>query len=180
MKLAISGHRPEKLGLDYSHESRKLTKEFAIIILSSIAKLKHIIVGMAQGIDQAFAEAAIELNIPFDAALPFAGQELRWPASSQRKYHEILEKASEAHIVCQKNEVKSLFTRNQFMVDWADHLLYILKPGETGGTYECVKYCEKLGKYSKNFWPAFEDFIYEHPIYRRINNSRKNRLKPAS
>jgi hypothetical protein len=77
MILAATGHRPDKLGgydlsiyrklvgLAYSY----LRKQTPDVVIS----------GMALGWDQAVAEAAVKASTPFIAAIPFRGQESKWP-----------------------------------------------------------------------------------------------------
>jgi hypothetical protein len=46
--------------------------------------------GMAQGVDQWFAEIALNLGIPVHAFLPCSNQEARWPPQAQKHYHDLL------------------------------------------------------------------------------------------
>ena len=40
------------------------------------------------------AEAAAEAELPFVAVLPFPDPEIKWPAATQRRFHELLAEAS--------------------------------------------------------------------------------------
>lgn len=68
-----TGHRPDKLG-GYSNE---VTQKLIRVCRFGLEKLQPslVISGMALGYDQALAEAAIELKIPFHAYCPCYGQD---------------------------------------------------------------------------------------------------------
>lgn len=113
MKIAITGHRPNKLGNDYALTSPLIQaiKKDIINILdcylwregkvlqNNIPLPVELITGMALGIDTLFAQIAIENNIPFFAVVPFRGQHSKWSKSSQNTYFDILSKASVIQIV---------------------------------------------------------------------------------
>jgi uncharacterized phage-like protein YoqJ len=92
--IAGTGHRPPRLGLSYSRSDLdKLTRFFIINHLQSRDDYDNgdlsIISGMALGWDQALAAAAIALDVPFIGAIPFEGQEGKWPKSAQDVYRSI-------------------------------------------------------------------------------------------
>ena len=101
---------------------------------------------MALGIDQWAANIAIKLNIPFIAAIPFVGQESKWPPSSQKIFSSLLKKASKQIIVSEGGYASDkMQIRNQWMVDNCD-LLIAVWDGTQGGTGNCVKYAEAVNK----------------------------------
>ena len=67
---------------------------FQYLIKSTFKKLNpsEVISGMALGWDMALAQAAINLGIPFIAAVPFIGQENMWIKKTQEYYKELLSK----------------------------------------------------------------------------------------
>ncbi len=148
MKLvAFTGHRPDKLGgynlpnPTYIHVCRAIEK--ALIQL----KPDKIISGMALGVDQWAANVAMKLGIPFIAAVPFLGQEGKWPDSSQRLYKKLLNKAAEIVIVSEGGYAAGkLQTRNKWMVDHCDILIAVYNGDVTGGTANCVKYAKEHDK----------------------------------
>lgn len=144
MIIAGTGHRPDKLGGYNERTSRKL-KRIAYDFLAS-EKVSFVITGMAQGWDQALAEAAYALEIPYHAYIPFRGQEYMWPDMAQEKYKEILKHAFNI-TTCSAGEfsAKAMQKRNEMMVDDAD-LILAMWDGSTGGTFNCIKYAEKVGK----------------------------------
>lgn len=143
--VAFTGHRPDKLGGYYDNPIAKWVKGQ---IVKNLSKLKpsKIISGMALGVDTWAAEAAIELGIPFEAAIPFEGQELRWPTKSQDKFNYLRSKASEVTIVCDGGyHPKKMQLRNQHMVNSSDILIAIWD-GSTGGTKNCIDYAKSKDK----------------------------------
>jgi len=80
MILSGTGHRPDKLG-GYSDSAFDNLVKIAEDYLKE-SKPDKVISGMALGWDQALAEACVNLNIPFIAAVPFKGQESKWYQSS--------------------------------------------------------------------------------------------------
>lgn len=77
MKIATTGHRPPKVCTWEEYETVGLGRMTALA-RNCLIRLdaEEAISGMALGWDIAFALAAIDLNIPLIAAIPFKGQEL--------------------------------------------------------------------------------------------------------
>ena len=147
MKIAITGHRPHKLGNDYQLVS-DLIMDIKQIIQTQIDTYMPdtLITGMALGIDTLFAMIAIENGIPFIAAVPFKGQESMWPQTSRKAYLNLINQAKEIVVVSEGNfTVHKMQLRNQWMVDNCDILLAVWD-GSSGGTANCVKYAIAQGK----------------------------------
>lgn len=145
---AATGHRPNKLGNEYQMVgpySDFIRKEIKAILLHD--KPNVIISGMALGVDMIFAQCGIDLGIPVIAAIPFKGQESKWPFKSIRVYQNILANK----LVCQKivsegdYSAAKMQTRNEWMVDNCDVLVAVWD-GTPGGTGNCVKYAESKNK----------------------------------
>lgn len=135
-----TGHRPDKTG-GYSPEAEARLRNFAVEILRERWPSK-VISGMALGWDLALADAAIMLGIPFIAAIPFLGQESRWPEASQAHYRATLSRAAEIVIVCEGGYAAwKMQKRNEFLVNNCDLLLALWNQSE-GGTANCVRYAE--------------------------------------
>lgn len=146
MKIAITGHRPNKLGNDYDLTSdliKSIKKDLQKIVNQCQPSL--MISGMALGIDTLWAEIAIENDIPLFAAIPCKNQESRWPDKSQKRYRYILEKASTTHIISEKYDFVCMQKRNEYMVDMCD-ILVAVWDGSKGGTGNCVKYAKEKNK----------------------------------
>lgn len=153
MIIAGTGHRPDKLG-GYG--------QVALVHLVNLAedwldenKPDVVISGMALGWDYALACAALNLGVPFTAAIPFRGQESRWPQESQQNYRLLLGEASDVHYVCEDGYAPwKMQVRNEWMVDNCDIVLAMWN-GSPGGTANCVRYAEKAGKPVVNLWERF-------------------------
>lgn len=139
MRLAVTGHRPNKLG-GYGEEAQRLLKQFA---KTQIEKLQptDVLTGMALGWDQACAQACIELGIRFVACIPCRSQEQLWPKQSQEIYVYFLR-----HDLCtvyrvseEEYRAELMQRRNEYMVNNCDKLL-ALWDGTKGGTASCVRY----------------------------------------
>lgn len=142
MRVAITGHRPDKLGNDYDGTGPlmiKLTTRLLELILG--IQPTQMITGMALGVDQLWARLAITNNIPFIAAIPCWGQYDKWPLEAQHKYAELIK-----HPLCHMHIVtpgpydsKCMQIRNEWMVDRCDKLIAVWD-GSAGGTANCYKY----------------------------------------
>ena len=150
MIISGTGHRPDKLG-GYSDIAFNKLVKIAEEYLSENRPDK-VISGMALGWDQALAQAAINLKIPFVAAIPFKNQECKWPNKSQTKYKTILAAASECVIVCEGEYAAwKMQVRNKYMVDNSD-LVVAMFDGTTGGTANCVNYAISKNKQIVNLY----------------------------
>jgi len=153
MIVAGTGHRPNKLG-GYNNDSYlKLVKIAEDWIHEN--KPTKIISGMAQGWDQALAQAAINLSIPFIAAIPFRGQESVWSYKGQKYYDNLLTKAESVEYICDEGYApQKMQIRNKWMVDKSDVVL-AMWDGTNGGTYNCIKYAQSKEKRIINLFESF-------------------------
>lgn len=145
MTIAFTGHRPNKLGGYHIPNSTHLW--VCEQIDQKLVELQptKIISGMALGVDQWAAWIAVELGIPFVAAIPFVGQEYAWPDESRKEYARLLALASETVVVSEGHyHPKKMQVRNEWMVDNCDVLIAVWD-GSQGGTGNCVRYAEKRG-----------------------------------
>ncbi|HEU0298858.1 MAG TPA: SLOG family protein [Longimicrobium sp.] len=156
MIIAGTGHRPHKLRIG-------ALNGYHPAVLSRLTDLARaalqrrsptlILSGMALGWDTALVQASLDLGIPFDAYLPFAGQELRWPTPAQRRYHELLAKARRVIVVSEGGyEVEKMHFRNTRMVDDSDFLLALWDGFPKGGTFRCVEYANQVNRAHDNLW----------------------------
>jgi uncharacterized phage-like protein YoqJ len=162
--IAATGHRPDKLG-GYGSTAQAVVYQFAKYALKKHG-LQHpdlnfnvtVMSGMALGWDQAVALAAISLGLPLIAAIPFVGQEKKWPVPAQRIYQGILQKAKEVVIVSEGGyEEWKMLARNEYMVDRAN-LMLALWSGEPGGTANCIKSAKQVGTPVINVWEEWLKF----------------------
>jgi uncharacterized phage-like protein YoqJ len=148
MRIAVTGHRPNKLGNEYNLNG-PITTKIKLDLQRLINHLRpfQMISGMALGVDTIWAILALENNIPLIAAIPCINQESKWPESSQKRYKEIL--SNPLTIIEQvSNESYSnecMQNRNIWMVNNCDLLIGVWdKTG--GGTANCLKYADSIGK----------------------------------
>lgn len=151
-RVMVTGHRPPGIG---GYQTPNPTEQWVRSTLRSILeglKNRHPdlegVTGMALGVDTIFAEVCIDLEIPFIAAVPFAGQERRWPEESQVRYNTLLKAAKQVVIV---DEIKSyhsdrfggkMHLRNKWMVDHSK-LTIAVWDGSDGGTAGAVNMARK-------------------------------------
>jgi uncharacterized phage-like protein YoqJ len=113
---------------------------------------------MALGWDQALAQAALDLQVPLIAAVPFEDQWTRWPEAARKRYFKLLEQAFAVEYVCQPGyAVWKLHKRNHWMVDHCDLLLALFN-GSPGGTASCIMYGRKVRRPIENSWPRWREF----------------------
>lgn len=157
MIIAFTGHRSDKLP-DKQTGYKLPNPTYVRICQTTEYLLKQLqptkcISGLALGFDQYAANVCIKLKIPFIAAVPFLGQESKWPAKSQQVYKAILAKADEVFIVSEGEYApKKMHLRNEFMVNQAD-LVIACFDGTPGGTASCVNYTIKQKKPILQFNP---------------------------
>lgn len=151
IKIAVTGHRPKMLwGYDLNHPKYSVLKEKMKEVLIK-KKCTEAITGMALGADMVYALSVLELkeqgyNIKLHCAVPCEGQSSRWPASSQRMYQRILDKADKISWVShERYRPELMYRRNCFMVDEADTIIAVWN-GKNSGTGHCVSYAQLRNK----------------------------------
>lgn len=170
-KIAVTGHRPDKLGWGYNYNDPRwirLKEVFKQIIIDEINDdienggdgIIELIEGAALGVDTVYGIAAIELKsegykIKLVVAVPFHGQESRWPKESQDIYKNILGHADEVVYVSKGSYAAwKMQKRNEYMVDRADKLIAVYDETLKGtGTGNCVSYARKKNR----------DIVYINP-----------------
>jgi uncharacterized phage-like protein YoqJ len=148
MRVAVTGHRPNKLGGDYTGEGTMAQKVRQWLRRQlEIRKPDEAVTGMALGVDQWFAEEALRLDIDVYACIPCDGQERLWPTPSQDRYHLLLNHPKVRTNVVHPGPYAAwkMQKRNQYMVDYS-HILLAVWDGTHGGTGNCVGYAERCGK----------------------------------
>ena len=144
LTVAVTGHRPDSLDSDWSCTSalwdaiREWFRQ-----LANEQRPACLISGMALGVDQIAAAVAVEHDIPVCAAVPFAGQERRWPPHTQTRYWELLDQAAAVVVINDGGYAPwKMYTRNRWMVDHADRLWAVWNGSTGGGTGGCVTYAQ--------------------------------------
>jgi uncharacterized phage-like protein YoqJ len=156
-KVAVTGHRPNKLSFCYDHDGKAFGKLVGVAT-GALEQLRpvEVITGMALGWDQAVAEACIQLRIPFAAYLPFADQDFKWPKKSREYWEGLLAFAARTVIVSAgRYSASKMQIRNERMVDDGD-LLLALWNRTPGGTGNCVEYARSKNRLILNVWRRWE------------------------
>ena len=114
-------------------------------------KPKKGVVGMATGTDMWSGWIFVKVGVPFIAACPYQGQERKWREDQQRSYRDLLSKADELLFLydpptSDRDAAEKLQKRNEWMVDNSDVLLAVWDGVRKGGTWNCIKYAEKVGR----------------------------------
>lgn len=165
--LAVTGHRPDKLrvGTMDAYDARVYDGlvDFAYGTIEEEAPTL-VVTGMALGWDQAVAHACATAGLPFIAAVPFKGQDEKWPPKSRKYYYWLLNQAREVRTVSEGGySVQKLHARNRWMVENADSLLALWN-GSEGGTAGCVRYATKQGKPITNVWGRWLAHTAQHSV----------------
>lgn len=146
MIIAFTGSRPQSLGgfilpnpiyNQVCQETEKLLLEL---------KPEKCISGACIGYDQWAAWVCMKLGIPVVFALPFIGQEKKWPKESQEIYNKLLAKALEVIVVSEgQYSADKMFKRNRYLVDNADEIIACCG-NESSGTKYTTDYAEQQNK----------------------------------
>jgi uncharacterized phage-like protein YoqJ len=149
MIICGTGHRPNKLG-GYSIEVYSQIEGIIVDYLDDLGGDQRddltIISGGALGWDQCLASAASRWNIPYKMYLPFLDFDSKWPKSSRDHLNDLCSTAKEVRYVCDGGYAPwKMQVRNEAMVNDSD-LVLAYWDGSAGGTYNCIRYAEKVGK----------------------------------
>jgi len=154
MRIAFTGHRPKDLppnselwirtALEYAID-RQIEKAF------KKGDIAEFFTGMALGVDQIVAEICIEKRkkgepVKVHAAIPFIGQQWKWPQKDQKHYNQLLELCDEVHVVCSEASVTAFHKRNEYMVGNSEKLIAVWTGKKTGGTASCIAYAKRQGR----------------------------------
>lgn len=163
MPLMITGHRkivpvgwvgspwPDNPNVIKHHEQIVNILASSCYTFSNVTQDSTFITGMAIGADQLFASAVLSLKqrgllCNLIAAVPFKGQESKWPQKSKNLYYSILECCDMVQYVSEPGyEAWKMQRRNEWMVDRATSVI-ALWDGSSGGTRSCAEYAKRQGK----------------------------------
>jgi len=156
MIIGFTGHR--KLGgykipnPTYNYVEKQIKK---VLVQNFPKGVDKIVSGMAIGADTLAVKIAIELGIPFIAAIPFAGQESKWPKFVQEEYRALLKQADNIVIVSEGGySPEKMQIRNEWIVNHSDAMIAIFNEVPKGGTYNCICYAEEMKKPTYKINPA--------------------------
>lgn len=168
MRVAFSGHRPEKMPFAESMDDRNYIA-FRVITKKVIRRLAErgaewFISGMAQGFDTWAAEDVLELKltdpgIKLDCAIPYPRQASGWSEPYRLRRQRILDKCDQSEVLCPSYSNICFFVRNRYMVDNAD-VLVCAYDGKSGGTSYTLDYALKSGKVVININPRTREVSF--------------------
>lgn len=154
MKIALTGHRPERLGFN-DNEEHCDWENIRLWIADKIAEVQQIAnpdtpitvyCGMATGSDIAFGLVISRMkdcgcNVKLCCVLPCKNYNSSHPYYNQIKSHadEWIELADEFYKGCDN-------VRDQYMVDHCHFLLAVWDRNKSGGVWSTIKKAEKAGK----------------------------------
>jgi len=145
VKIAFTGHRPNKIGgYDDNNPKRKAIQKAINEVLISLSP-SFVITGGALGIDTDAAREAYRLGIPYSVVAPCRNHSSKWPQHSQKRYATMCKLANKYVINDVDYSPQAMQDRNKQMVDECD-ILVAIWDGTSGGTANCVKYANKIGK----------------------------------
>lgn len=148
----FTGYRAQKLPWRYNETAPEcLLLKAAIADNLAVAYesgFRHFICGMSTGVDTYFGEAVIALreehpDVFLEAAVPFPGQENRWPSVQRERYARLAVECDEVTILRSEYAPGCMMARNRYMVDRSS-LLIAVYDGRRGGTYNTVHYAERV------------------------------------
>lgn len=171
--LVFTGHRPQKLVMaPHNPWDSAVQKRLVDLARATISQANpvEVVTGMALGWDRAVASAAIELGVPFIAALPCPGQSSFWRPASVRAYEDMLRFARGIVTVWQtpgyasNGVANQMQARNVWMIDrliaataaGLEGKLIALWDGSAGGTGNCLRYARSKGVAISNVWNSWK------------------------
>lgn len=136
--LTITGHR------DIDDFDRFKTNLTGALQTPGVTAL---IQGCAAGVDLEAAKIAIDLGVPVISAMPWTTFK---PVLEYRKlYSWVLRHSEECYPVTEADHYIGPWVyqdRNEWMVDEGDEIISWWDGRPGGGTYNCIKYVQKVGK----------------------------------
>ena len=124
---------------------------------------------MAPGVDVWAVEMVLGLKkknpaLRLHCILPCKGQEVKWSAAEQERYHSILRQADEVVYVSHAYHPDCMLERNRYMVNRASILLAVYNGTYRSGTAMMVRYANEQGR----------QVIIIDPFSRRISSMGGN------
>ena len=150
---AFTGHRPKSFPWKYDESAPDcvLLKEVLAAQIETLVNrgVTGFLSGMAQGTDLWCSQIVLDLKkknpaLKLHCVLPCKGQESKWTASAQERYHSILAQANEVIYVGQEYSRDCMLERNRWLVDQASILLAVYDGTYRSGKGMTVRYAQKL------------------------------------
>lgn len=138
--LGVIGTRPytvkdrhNRYGFDKTHDGVRWFHE--------THGMDRLISGLAMGVEQWAAAAAMRWRMTLVAALPFPAEHLSsgWDDQAREAYHSLLASAHEVQCMAASFSIAAYGERNQWLVDNADQMLIVSNGKRRGGTWDCIR-----------------------------------------
>lgn len=150
MKIALTGHRPQRLGLSNDEKSKDWEPLgdwlYGILLAMAYIEPVDIYSGMASGSDILFALTALKikkngLKAHLHCILPCKDYD------TSNKYHVEIKKAADEWVELSDAFYKGCDNvRDQYLVDHCDILLAIWDGKKSGGVWSTIRKAQKVGK----------------------------------
>ncbi len=146
MIIGFSGHQK----IDHPERWGWVRDQFAAILRQRIVGDTRVILALAEGGDQAFAEAAVTLGVPLDVVIPCSRYEERFPDGARAKYRDLLARAATTvTLEFDKPSEEAFLAAGIYVTDHCN-LLVTLWNGKAaagkGGTGDVVEYARSIGR----------------------------------
>lgn len=152
--VCFTGHRPNGLNFDKDDNGEgstllkiKLLNEIEYLINEGV---EAFIVGMAMGVDIWCGEIVNSLkeyypNIHLEGAVPYRKHGKKWNYYWKNKHNELLKNCDKITYINENYKKGVMQDRNKYMVHNSTIVLGVWN-GKKSGTYNTLKYANKLGK----------------------------------
>lgn len=137
MIIACTGHRPERLSKIIADED-KFRQEIRNQLEACHCTMLYS--GMAQGVDQIFAQEAQKLDIPVICCFPYKRNRFHLDELS------IMDKALDVRFISEQYSKSCFAKRDIYMVDNCERLLAVWDGIKSGGTWITIDYAMRSGK----------------------------------
>jgi hypothetical protein len=146
MIVGFSGHQK----IDHPERWGWVRDQFAAILRERATGDTRVMLALAEGGDQAFAEAAMTLGLPVDAVIPCSRYEETFPGDAKAKYRELLAgAATTVTLEFVEPSEEAFLAAGKYVADHCD-LLVTLWNGKAaagkGGTGDVAVYARSMGK----------------------------------
>lgn len=142
LKVAVTGHRPERLN-DTNRKSVEYWLDGIMKTLRACYDELELISGMAQGVDQIAAVAAVNNGVGLRCYLPYKRKGKHIPYLVQFLFDSAIEVK---YINEDYSGNQCYIERDRRMVDDCDLLIVVWDGIKFGGTYETYRYAAQKGK----------------------------------
>jgi uncharacterized phage-like protein YoqJ len=136
--------------------------------LSSKYGMRRAMSGMALGVDQMFALAALRRGIRVDAYIPGRDQSIRWSDEQRSEYANLIARAATVQSATDASPyatyISRLHLRNEQMIRDCDLAVLILDDRQSGGTYSVKMKLAAAGKPTIHIDPTNKTVTASWPL----------------